>query len=42
MQNYMISLWFVALVVAPFNASRTPLERTAAIQLTYSVWQRLR
>ncbi len=33
MQNYMISLWFVAPVVAPFNASRTPLERTAAIQL---------
>jgi hypothetical protein len=33
MQNYMISLWFVALVAAPFIASRAPLERTAAIQL---------
>ncbi len=33
MQNYMISLWFVTLVLAPVLASRAPLERTAAIQL---------
>ncbi len=33
MENYMISLWFVTLVVAPLLAWREPLQRTAAIQL---------
>lgn len=32
-ENYMISLWFVGLVLAPFIASRDPLKRTSAIQL---------
>jgi hypothetical protein len=31
--NYMISLWFVALVAAPILAAANPLERTPAIQL---------
>src|SRR5262249_253945 len=33
MENYVISLWFVALVVAPFLASVDPLGRTSAVQL---------
>lgn len=33
MENYVISLWLVALVLAPFIASRAPLEQTAAIQI---------
>ena len=31
--NFMISLWFVGLVLAPGLASRAPFERTAAIQV---------
>src|SRR4051794_6351890 len=31
--NFMISLWFVGLVLAPTLASREPLARTAAIQV---------
>jgi hypothetical protein len=33
MENYMISLWFVGLVIAPALAAREPLTRTAAIQI---------
>ena len=33
MENYVISLWFVALVLAPLLASRRPLESTMAIQV---------
>ena len=32
-ENYMISLWFVGLVLAPLLASRDPLSRTGVIQL---------
>ena len=32
-ENYMIVLWFVALVVAPLLAARAPLQRTASIQV---------
>jgi hypothetical protein len=32
MENYVISLWFVALVLAPLLASRNPLGSTGAIQ----------
>ena len=31
--NFMISLWFVALVLAPALASRAPFERSATIQV---------
>ena len=31
--NFMISLWFVGLVLAPGLASRAPFERAAAIQV---------
>jgi hypothetical protein len=33
MQNYVISLWFVTLVIAPLLAWREPLQRSAAIQI---------
>ena len=33
MENYVISLWFVALVLTPLLASRRPLESTGAIQV---------
>jgi hypothetical protein len=33
MENYVISLWFVALVLAPLLASRRPLDSTSAIQV---------
>lgn len=33
MENFMISLWFVGLVLAPLLASRDPLERTSTIQV---------
>jgi hypothetical protein len=33
MENYVISLWFVVLVLAPLLASRRPLESTGAIQV---------
>jgi hypothetical protein len=33
MENYMISLWLVALVAAPLLASVDPLGRTSAIQI---------
>ncbi|MCC7371367.1 MAG: hypothetical protein IT306_23315 [Chloroflexi bacterium] len=32
-ENYMISLWFVGLVVAPALAARDPLGRTTTIQV---------
>ena len=32
-ENYMISLWCVALVLAPVLAARAPLERTGVIQV---------
>jgi hypothetical protein len=33
MQNYVISLWFVTLVIAPLLAWRKPLQQSAAIQI---------
>jgi hypothetical protein len=33
MENYVISLWFVALVLAPVLASRDPLANTGAVQV---------
>jgi hypothetical protein len=33
MENYVISLWFVTLVLAPLLASRNPLASTGAIQV---------
>jgi len=33
MENYVISLWFVGLVLAPLLASLRPLQRTGAIQV---------
>jgi hypothetical protein len=33
MQNYVISLWIVALVLAPLLAARDPERNTAAIQV---------
>jgi hypothetical protein len=32
-ENYVISLWFVALVAAPLLASRDPLRNTSALQV---------
>ena len=32
-ENYMISLWFVGLVLAPALAAREPLTRSSAVQL---------
>ena len=42
MQNYMISLWFVALVAAPFIATGRRWSGRRRFRFTYSVWQRLR
>ena len=33
MENYVISLWFVGLVVTPLLASRDPLRNTSAVQV---------